>query len=244
MSNDLKRDDGKRLDKQNYETKAGYNKFDLLSLIQKCTRRSPHNEEDREVMMWAAWELCRSSYHSEYWARIDKIAIEDALLRIEESHLLLVLERLRELATEQFDPSEGFGLACAMRASSLLYEATASHELLTIKRVWSNAAEEGTDLEEIQEAFPVPPAHADFGKRAYPTLDMHTYKGKVNDRNFAHYLVSASRTEAMTPAEQEAREELMEQLSYEFTDDQIDVATTPISDQDDPWDDPSVSYPR
>ena len=130
MSNDLKRDDGKRLDKQNYETKAGYNKFDLLSLLQKCTRRSPHNEEDREVMMWASWELCRSSYYSEYWARIDKIAIEDALLGIEESHLLLVLERLRELATEQFDPSEGFGLACAMRASSLLYEATASHELL------------------------------------------------------------------------------------------------------------------
>lgn len=227
------RDDGKYRD--DHETRAGYNRFNLTSLLQKCTRRSPHDDEDREVMMWAAWELCRSDFAWNYWDRVEKIAIEDLRLEIDEADTLLVLNRLKQLANQKFDPDEGFGLACAMRAASLLYEASASHELLTIKDVWNNTTEEYEDIREIQEAFPVPPTQANFGKRGQQVLDMHTYKGKQFGRSYDHYLASASRTASMTDLEREYRHCLMEMTSTDFSDEQIETATTPVSEQEDPW---------
>jgi len=232
------RDDGRR--KDDNETYGGYNRYDLSSLLNKCARRSPHSEQDREVMMWAAWELCRSGFAWNFWDRCEKIALEDLRLESEEADILLVLDRLNELANQKFEPDEGFGLAAAMRAASLLYEVPASHELLTIKRVWSNAAEEGEDVKEIQESFPVPPAHQDFGRRGYQVLDMHTYKGKQYGRDFEHYCVTASRTTSMTDLEQRYRRRLMNQMSTDFEEGQVEPATTPVSEQDDPWDDPRV----
>jgi len=232
MSNS-ERDDGKYRD--DHETRAGYNRFNLTSLLQKCARRSPHDDEDREVMMWCSWELARSGFAWNYWDRVQKIAIEDLRLDVDEANILLVLDRLEELANEKFEPDEGFGLACAMRGASLLYEATSSHELLTIKDVWSTAVEEREDIREIQAAFPVPSPNADFGKRGQQVLDMHTYKGKQFGRSYDHYLASASRTESMTDLEREYRRRQMELTSYDFDEEQIEAATTPVSEQDDPW---------
>lgn len=240
MSND-KRDDGKY--KDSTETKSGYNRYDVTSLMVKLARRGPTSEEDREKMLWSSYELCRSGFHDIFWDRCHKLAIEDCRLGPEEADLLLVLERLEEMATERFNPTEGFGLACAMRAASLLYEATPSHELLTIKNVWENIAESGDDITEIQEEFPVPTEQENWGEMGHTVLDFHT-RAKSWNRNQAHYLTYSSRTHEMTELEREYRRRHMEQVSYDFDDEQIEVATKPVSEQDDQWNDPQVGFPR
>jgi hypothetical protein len=241
MSNDKKRDDGKYRD--DAETCSGYNRYDVTSLMVKLARRGPHSEEDREKMLWCAWELSRSGFHYVVFDRCHKLALEDCRLSIDEADLLLVLERLEHLATERFDPTEGFGLACAMRAASLLYEATPSHELLTIKNVWKKIAERGDDISEIQEEFPVPTEQENWGEMEHTVLDMHT-RAKGWGRNGAHHAIYSARTRKMTELERRYRRRNMELLSYEFDDEQIEVATTPVAEQDDPWDDPNVGFPR
>ena len=236
-----KRDDGRY--KDSTETCAGYNRYDVTSLMVKLARRGPTSEEDREKIQWVSWELCRSGFHGIFWDRVHKLAIEDTRLAPEEADLLLVLERLEEMATERFDPTEGFGLACAMRAASLLYEATPSHELLTIKGVWENIAESEDDINTIQQKLPVPTEQEQWGDMNHQVLDMHT-KAKSWGRNGAHYAIYSSRTLSMTDLEQKYQRKHMEQSSYDFDDEQIDVATTPVSEQDDAWDDPSVGFPR
>jgi len=240
MSND-KRDDGKYRD--DTETCAGYNRYDVTSLTVKLARRGPHTEEDREKILWCGYELCRSGFHHVFWDRIHKIAIEDCRLGIGEADLLLVLERLEEMANEKFDPTEGFGLACAMRAASLVYEATPSHELLTIKNVWENVAEREDDIKEIQQEFPVPTEQENWGEMGHTVLDFHT-RGKSWGRNQAHYLTYSSRTHEMTELEREYRRRHMGLVSYDFGDEQVEVATTPVSEQDEQWDDPQVGFPR
>jgi hypothetical protein len=64
---------------------------------------------------------------------------------------------------------------------------------------------------------------------------MHTYKGKQFGRSYDHYLASASRTASMTDLERTYRRRQMEMTSYGFDDEQIETATTPVSEQDDPW---------
>jgi len=240
MSND-KRDDGKYRDK--HETRSGYNRYDVSSLLVKLARRGPHSEQDREKILWCGYELCRSGFHNVFWDRIHKIAIEDCRLEVSEADLLLVLERLEQMATERFDPTEGFGLACAMRAASLVYEATPSHELLTIKNVWKNTAEREDDIRAIQQEFPVPTEQENWGEMGHAVLDFHS-RGKSWGRNQAHYLTYSSRTYEMTDLEREYRRKHMEQVSHDFDDEQIEVATTPVADQDDQWDDPEVGFPR
>lgn len=240
MSND-KRDDGKYRD--DTETCSGYNRYDVTSLMVKLARRGPTSEDDREKMLWCAYELCRSGFHPIFFDRCHKVALEDCRLSMGEADLLLVLERLEHLATEKFDPTEGFGLACAMRAASLLYEATPSHELFTITGVWDHIAEEEDEIKTIQQKLPVPTDQEQWGEMGHQVLDMHT-KAKSWGRNWAHYTTYAARTLSMTDLEQEYRERNMEQASYEFDDEQIEVATTPVSEQDDPWDDPQVGFPR
>ena len=239
--NAQQRDDGKY--RNDTETCAGYNRYDVTSLMVKLARRGPHSEKDREKMLWCAYELCRSGFHPVFWDRVHKVAIEDCRLGIDEADLLLVLDRLEEMATTKFDPTEGFGLACAMRAASLLYEATPSHELLTVKGVWEHIAEAGDEIKEIQQELPVPTEQENWGEMGSTVLDFHT-RGKSWGRNQAHYLTFSSRTYTMTDLEQEYRRRHMELTSYDFDEEQIEVALTPVAEQDEPWDDPQVGFPR
>lgn len=238
---DNKRDDGRY--KDSTETRSGYNRYDVTSLMVKLTRRGPASKEDREKMLWCGYELCRSGFHEIFFDRCHKLALEDCRLSIDEADLLLVLERLEHMATERFDPTEGFGLACAMRAASLLYEATPSHELLTIKGVWENITESEDDINAIQQKLPVPTEQEQWGEMGFQVLDLHT-KAKSWGRNGAHYAIYSSRTLSMTDLEREYQRKHMEQSSYDFDDKQIDLATTPVSEQEDTWDDPSVGFPR
>ena len=234
---DNKRDDGKY--RNDDEVRSGHNKYDVLSVLQKSIRRG-----DREKAMWAAWSLTRSGMAGLYWHRIKVIMLEDCLLPPEEAHVIQTVQTLNELATGKWDSDEGMGVAAAMRCASILAMCTGSYETLLMKSYWSNVAEEGDDIKEIQKQFPIPPEHENLGKVGRICHDMHTYKGKKRGENYASFLISASRTDTMTDLGRDYRRQLMEMLSYKFTDEQIEAATTPVTEQEDAWDDPSVGFPR
>ena len=211
----------------------------MSSLFQKAVRRS-----DKEKACFAAYELTRSGYGWNYWDRAQTVIVEDLLLPVEEAHVPAAIYNLMQLAKNKWSPDEGMGIAAAMKSAAILANATSSHEVLPMKGYWNRVAEEGDSIDDIQRKFPVPPASQNFGSLGYQILDMHTYTGKRNNRNHAHYMVTASRTSSMSDLERKYKRLHMEQKSFDFTDDQIDVATTPTSEQEDAWDDSRVGFPR
>jgi hypothetical protein len=235
--NDKKRDDGRPLDQ--HETCGGYNRFDIASLFQKAVRRS-----DKEKACFAAYELCRSGYGWNYWDRAQTVIVEDLLLPVDEAHVPAAVYNLMQLAKNKWSMDEGMGIAAAMKCAAILAQATSSHEVLPMKGYWNRVAEEEDSIDDIQRKFPVPPASQNFGSLGCQILDMHTYTGKRNNRNHAHYMVTASRTSSMSDLERKYKRLHMEQKSFDFTNEQVDVATTPTSEQEDPWDDARVGFPR
>ena len=241
MSNDTN-DLGKPLD--NNITKGGYSRYTVVSLLQKSCRRG-----DREKAMWCAVELARSGYSWNFWDRAQTILLEDCRLSITEADLLPAIERLRQLATKKWEPDEGMGIACAMRAASLLAEAESARELLPMKNWWLEIA--GNRMESLQRGeqpehdFPVQPESKDLGKLGYVVNDTHTAAGSREGRNMAHYLIESSRTTDQSELGQQYQRLIMEhEISYDLTDEQIEHGTTPVPD-DEPWEHSrEIGFPR
>lgn len=233
MSDDIDRNDlGEPLD--NNQTKGGYSRYTIASLLQKSCRRG-----DVERASFAAFELCRSGYSWNFWDRTQVILLEDTALSISEAYLLPAIERLRQLATKKWEPDEGMGLACAMRAAMLLAQAESSRCLLPMKNWWMEIAEDRMEAlrrgEEPEHDFPVPPADQNMGDLGYVINDTHTATGSRAGRDMAHYLVEASRVTDPSPLERKYKQEIMEHaLSHDLTDEQIEHALDPVSDSD-PW---------
>lgn len=234
--NTMTRDDGEELDK--YETNGGFNRYELSSLLQKAVRRS-----DREKAMFAAWELTRSGYGWNFWDRIKVMLVEDVRLRVDEAHLPGAIYNLEQRAKD-WDMDSTRGRAAAMRAASLLAEAESSRELFALDGLWDDIAEDRMEAlnndEEPEHDFPV---QDDLDELDWQVRDMHTYLGKQKNRNWAHFLVSSSRTTEETDLGMDAKRKRME-IRYDdaFDDDQLDLALSTV-DEDDPWTEPHVGYP-
>ena len=241
MSNDTN-DLGKPLDKNS--TKGGYSRYTVASLMQKSCRRG-----DREKAMWCAVELTRSGYSWNFWDRAQTILLEDCRISITEADLLPAIERLRQLATKKWEPDEGMGIACAMRAASLLAEAESARELLPMKNWWLEIAEDRMESlqrgEQPEHDFPVPPESKDLGELGFVVNDTHTATGSRAGRNMAHYLVESSRTTDQSELGQQYQRLIMEhEISYNLSDEQIEHGTTPVS-EDEPWEyDGEIGFPR
>lgn len=241
MSND-RNDLGNPLDKNS--TKGGYSRYTVASLLQKAVRRG-----DREKAMFAAFELCRSGYSWNFWDRAATILLEDLRLSVGEADLLPAIERLRKLATKKWEPDEGMGLACAMRAASLLAEAESVRELLPMKNWWLEIAEDRMQAlrrgEQPEHDFPVPPESKDLGELGWVVNDTHTAAGSRAGRNMAHYLIESSRTTDQSELGEQYQRLIMEhEISYDLNNEQIEYGTTPVPD-DEPWDyDREIGFPR
>jgi len=241
MSNDTN-DLGKPLDSN--KTKGGYSRYTMASLLQKSARRG-----DRERAMFAAFELCRSGYSWNFWDRAQTVLLEDLRLAVTDADLLPAIERLRQLATKKWEPDEGMGIACAMRAASLLAEAESARELLPMKNWWLEIADDRMQSlrrgEQPEHDFPVPPESKDLGELGYVVNDTHTAAGSRAGRNMAHYLIESSRTTDQSELGQQYQKLIMEhEISYDLTDEQIDHGTTPVS-EDEPWaHDREIGFPR
>jgi len=241
MSNDTN-DLGKPLDSN--KTKGGYSRYTMASLLQKSARRG-----DRERAMFAAFELCRSGYSWNFWDRAQTVLLEDLRLGVTDADLLPAIERLRQLATKKWEPDEGMGIACAMRAASLLAEAESARELLPMKNWWLEIADDRIQSlrrgEQPEHDFPVQPESKDLGELGYVVNDTHTAAGSRAGRNMAHYLIESSRTTDQSDLGQQYQRLIMEhEISYDLTDEQIDHGTTPVS-EDEPWEcDREIGFPR
>lgn len=233
MANNSKRNDiGEPLD--NNQTKGGYSRYTIASLLQKSCRRG-----DEERAAFAAFELCRSGHSWNFWDRAQVILLEDTTLSLSEVHLLPAIERLRQLATKKWDPDEGMGLACAMRAAMLLAEAESSRSILPMKNWWMEIAEDRMEAlrqkKKPEHDFPVPPADQKVGEIGYIVNDTHTATGSRAGRGMPHYLVEASRVTDPSPLERKYKRKIMEHaLSQDLSDEQIEHALEPVPDSD-PW---------
>ncbi|QLG50231.1 hypothetical protein [Natrinema halophilum] len=241
MSNDTN-DLGKPLDSN--MTKGGYSRYTVASLLQKAVRRG-----DREKAVWASFELARSGCSWNFWDRAQTVLLEDCRLAVTEADLLPAIERLRQLATKKWDPDEGMGLACAMRAASLLAEAESARELLPMKNWWLEIAPDRMQSlrrgEQPEHDFPVQPESEGLGELGYVVNDTHTAAGSRAGRNMAHYLIESSRITDQSELGQQYQSLIMEhEISYGLTDEQIDHGTTPVS-EDEPWEyDREIAFPR
>lgn len=215
-----------------HETAGGYNRFDLGSLYQKSIRRG-----DREKGQFAAFELCRSGDADWFWERSFVCLIEDCRLKPEQAHIVSALNHLKQLAYERWDPDEGMGLACAMRAASLLCESGSSHEILYLKEVWEEVAEKRGEAKkegpEPEYEFPV---SEDLESVEHAVLDTHTYRGSAKGRGFKHFLTTASRTSSMSRLERKYKATQMEMIDDQFTDAEREQALTP-TDREELWPD-------
>lgn len=215
-----------------HETAAGYNRFDLGSLYQKCIRRG-----QREAGMFAAFELCRSGDYDWFWERSFVCLIEDCRLKPKQAHLVSALKHLKQLAYEQWDPDEGMGLACAMRAASLLCESESSHEILYLKEVWEEVAQErGEAKQEGREPEYEFPVSEDLDSVEHAVLDTHTYRGSAKGRGFKHFLITSARTAEMSELEREYKSIQMTMVDEDFTEAEREQALSP-TDRGDPWTD-------
>jgi len=232
-------DVGEPLDK--YQTKGDCNMYTMGSLVQKATRRG-----DRELAMFAAWELVRSGYEGFFWSRVNTIILEDLRLRPEQAHLLTALARLEEMTKTVFKNDEGMQQAAAMRAASLLAEAEPGRELLPMMGWWGEIAEDRLkairNREEPEDTFPLDDVRDDI---EYVICDQHTARGSHAGRGTAHYLIEASRTNHPTELETKYKERVLRHaLNKDLTDEQIEHALKPVP-EDEPWEHSrEVGFPR
>lgn len=238
------KDDGSPMGR--FESKGGYNIFDLSSYLQKCVRRSDH-----EGAGFAAWELCRSGFHGMYWRRILTIAIEDVAVSDSVASTILDLHRL---ATGQVDAVDGWestesrGRICAMRAAVACAQATSGRltEYMndSFKRIAEErvvAAEEGRN-----PTHNFPAGDLEPGGKHDVVLDSHTASGSSRGRDYGYFLVHASRTDHLSESESRYKRMNLELVEAEddnahsFSEEEINHALTPVESEE-PWDEPDLS---
>jgi len=103
-----------------HETRGGYSRYDVASLLQKAVRRS-----DEECAAWAAWELVRSGYAWNCWDRLALYVVEDLRAGAD---VALTIDRYERLATERWDTDGWKGRLCAIHAALAAARATSTRE--------------------------------------------------------------------------------------------------------------------
>lgn len=221
-----------------YDTKGGYNKYEVTSSLQKAVRRS-----DPELAAFCAWELVRSGYEWNYWQRVATIANEDLSLT-DNSNALPTCMWLFELA-HGHDPVNYWGKGthqgrarfCAMKAAVVLARAESSRETDFMEAVFRQMRDERINAElqdrEIDDELEMP-------ELPDVSRDMHTYQGKKMDRGYDHFLIHSSRVSNMTEVEKKYKQLEMRNNDpgYEFGRSEYDHALSATEDEE-PYDEPS-----
>ena len=153
------------------ETKGGYNRYDVSSLLQKAVRRS-----DEECAAWAAWELVRSGYAWNLWDRLALYIVED--LRAGEDVALLV-DRYERLANDRWEPGSWEGRLCAIHAALTAARATSTREATYANDFFERAAQERAAAREAgrEPAQDFPVGDLGPGGEFDVIFDQHTYAG-------------------------------------------------------------------
>ncbi|MFP8954436.1 hypothetical protein ACLI4Z_15925 [Natrialbaceae archaeon A-arb3/5] len=222
-----------------HETKGGYNRFEIVSLLQKCTRRG-----DEERAAWCAWELVRSGHAEKFWDRTLLFIVEDLKANSEEA---LLIDYYHRLATERWNPDTWEGRITAIHAALTAARAPASRESTHANDYFEKVADERvTAQEEGREPeydFPVPDEELQLDGRFDVALDKHTYAGSNRGRDWYHFFVRSARVGPEGEPELSRkwqRRRLEIDPKREFSEEEIEHALTPVSEEE-PWEEDVVN---
>jgi hypothetical protein len=228
-----------------YETKGGYRRDVISSLLQKAVRRS-----DEEVAAWAAWELARSGFTTNLWNRLQLFVVEDLMAGHE---VALLVEQYETLATERWEPDSWQGRLCAIHAALACARAPSSRESTYANDYFDKLrqdrarAEQEEDYEMMYEQV-VPEDELEPGGKYDVALDKHTYPGSGMGRGWRHFRVHGARCgpNEDTDVGRKFRRRMMEydSLGYRdgtmnFSEAEIEHALTP-PDSDSKWGEPET----
>jgi hypothetical protein len=216
------------------ETKGGYNRYDVSSLLQKAVRRS-----DERVAAWAAWELARSGYAWNLWDRLNLYVVED--LRAGQEVALLV-ERYEALATDRWEPDSWEGRLCAIHAALACARARSSREAANADECFGRIADRRAAAADAGEEPPVefPVGDLEPGGQFDVIFDQHTGAGSRSGRGSRFFKTRGARVGPDPDGEESRRwQRLAMALSdVEYTEAELDHALSPVSAEE-PWDEPT-----
>lgn len=221
-----------------HETKGGYNRYDVTSLLQKAVRRS-----DEECAAWAAWELVRSGYAWNLWDRLALYVVEDLRAGAD---VVLTIDRYERLATERWDDDGWEGRLCGIHAALAAARATSTREATYANGYFERVAEERAAAREAGrepvETFPV--GDLEPGGEFDVIFDQHTYDGKKMGRDGRYFTVHGARVGPTGESElsKRWRRRDLSLADRSYSDAERSHALAPV-DPDDRWAEPEQPSP-
>ncbi len=123
-----------------HQTKGGYNRHILSSLMQKSVRRN-----QPKIAEWVAYEMCRSGYSDNVWKRLNLYILEDLAAGVEATKELRVLERIADRSDDRDV------ILCAMRAARIAAEARPSREATYLNDGFDKACKDRVRAQQDKE---------------------------------------------------------------------------------------------
>jgi len=216
------------------ETDGGFNRYAVVSLLQKAIRRG-----DEEVAAWCAWELARSGFGWNLWDRLNTFVVEDLKA---DTRAPLLVGRYEELA-ERWDMDSRRGQMAAVQAALVVARARAAREganavngFHAVAKKRAEARAEGADP---TYTFPVTADDLSADGEYDVALDGHTGEGKRLGRSSPFFRIHGARVgpEGETDVSARWKRLFLALDEYEYTDEQVAHALSAV-DPDDRWTDP------
>jgi hypothetical protein len=216
------------------ETDGGFNRYAVVSLLQKAVRRS-----DEEVSAWAAWELARSGFGWNLWDRLNTFVVEDLQA---DAQAALLVGRYEELA-EGWDMDSRRGQMAAVQAALVVARARGAREganaVNAFHAIAKRRAEARKRGEEPTHSFPVTSEDLSAGGRYDVALDGHTGEGARLNRSSPFFRVHGARVgpEGETDVSARWKRLYLALDEYDYTDEEVTHALAAV-ESDDPWAEP------
>jgi hypothetical protein len=219
------------------ETDGGFDRYELVSLLQKAIRRG-----DEEVAAWSAWELARSGFGWNLWDRLNTFVVEDLQADARAGPLV---GRYEELA-ERWGEDSRRGQMAAVQAALVVARARSAREGVNAVNGFHAVAEERAaalaEGEEPTRTFPVTPEDLAADGRYDVALDGHTAEGARLGRGSPFFRVHGARVgpTGETDVSERWKRLYMALDEYDYDDEQVDHALSAV-DPADPWAEPDFS---
>jgi hypothetical protein len=216
------------------ETDGGFNRYAVVSLLQKAIRRG-----DEEVSAWAAWELARSGFGWNLWDRLNTFVVEDLKA---DTRAPPLVGRYEELA-EDWGMDSRRGQMAAVQAALVVARTRSAREGANAVNGFHAVAEKRAEAiaegEDPAHTFPVTEEDLSAGGRYDVALDGHTGEGARLDRSSPFFRIHGARVGPDGETDVSARwKRLFLALDrYDYTDEQVAHALSAVA-PDDRWTEP------
>ncbi|QGX95991.1 hypothetical protein EI982_14970 [Haloplanus rallus] len=217
------------------ETDGGFNRYAVVSLLQKAIRRG-----DEEVAAWCAWELARSGFGWNLWDRLQTFVVEDLAA---DTRAPSLVARYEDLA-ERWDMDSRRGQMAAVQAALAVARARSAREganaVNAFHAVAKRRAEARERGEEPTHTFPVTAADLSADGEYDVALDGHTGEGARLNRGSPFFRIHGARVgpEGETDVSARWKRLFLALDEYDYTDERVAHALSAV-DPADRWSEPS-----